>query len=145
MRQSGESSSEIADKFGISAQSVGIIARKIEARMQWASEVYGRPVFDPIVYGVWHTFTHEGRETNVRARNWRDEPTVEAEPVPRWDDREFHSYEIVGAVAGASFSLIETRTRFTVPGNVSQVFVSVDDRGWAFAMGMCKGSGLVRF
>jgi hypothetical protein len=61
MRQSGLTWAAIGLAGGCSGKAARLRAMRAEQRMEKATEVYGRPVPDPIVYGVCHEFTPEGR------------------------------------------------------------------------------------
>jgi hypothetical protein len=62
LRMAGVQYKHIAAILGVTPPCVRMIALRTDARLAAACEVYEDAVTDPVAYGVWHTFTHEGRE-----------------------------------------------------------------------------------
>ncbi len=61
LRCGGWTYQAIADEFGANRERVRQIVLEVERRMERACNEYSWSVTDPIVYGVWHIFTHDGR------------------------------------------------------------------------------------
>lgn len=61
LRKQGVTYRKIAEQMKISIERARQIAMKAERQIARATEVYDGKVLNPIVYGVWHEFTHEGR------------------------------------------------------------------------------------
>lgn len=63
MRLSGKTYEELGDEFGLSRERARQIVYRVD---QIIDKACNRSEFelvtDPEVYGVWHTFTHEGRQ-----------------------------------------------------------------------------------
>ncbi len=62
MRRDGRLYKEIGAALGVSLERARQIVIRADRRISRAQQVYDSPVTDPIVYGVWHVFDHDGRE-----------------------------------------------------------------------------------
>lgn len=62
MRLAGKTYQEIAAEFGLCIERVRGIVTQVDWIIDRASKRYFDLVTEPEVYGVWHTFTHEGRQ-----------------------------------------------------------------------------------
>jgi len=73
LRRRGATYAQIGEVLGVSKATAASITERAETRMERAATVYNRAVTDPIVYGVWHEFTPEGRVQIAcpRADRWQ--------------------------------------------------------------------------
>ncbi len=62
-RLSGKTLDELAKEFGLSRERVRQVVFRVDDIINRACKEYFAPVTDPEVYGVWHTFTHDGRRS----------------------------------------------------------------------------------
>ena len=62
LRLTGKTYCEIAAEFGICIERVRAIVIKVDKTIIRMSKRYFELADAPEVYGVWHTFTHEGRQ-----------------------------------------------------------------------------------
>jgi hypothetical protein len=62
LRLTGRTYDSLAEEFGLSRERVRAIVVKVDRSIARMSKRYFESVTELEVYGVWHTFTHEGRQ-----------------------------------------------------------------------------------
>ena len=61
-RLSGKTYDALAEEFGLSREGIRRAVFRVDRAIDKACKRYFEIVDDLEVYGVWHTFTHEGRQ-----------------------------------------------------------------------------------
>ena len=64
LRLAGRTYDSLAEEFGICREAVRSAVFRVERIIDKACARHFEPVHDMEAYGVWHTFTHEGRQVH---------------------------------------------------------------------------------